>query len=173
MGRKIAKVAVARAVYAIDKPYDYLVPRELELGLPGDAAGLAGHHVYQLIAAGHLFQQVFHCGFQHHNKNSLFLLSLRVIAGRLEKARVEFREIPNYDYLVINDKVSGAVAEIEAIPLKLRPVHKVVIHPVLLPHPGLPGGVGHGEIDVVPLAEQLGSGVSLSTPPTGTKPERS
>ena len=34
-----------------------------------------------------------------------------VIAGRLEKARVEFREIPNY----INDKVSGAVAEIEAV----------------------------------------------------------
>ena len=30
MGRKIAKVAVARAVYAIDKPYDYLVPLELE-----------------------------------------------------------------------------------------------------------------------------------------------
>lgn len=30
MGRKIAKVAVAKAVYAIDKPYDYLVPRELE-----------------------------------------------------------------------------------------------------------------------------------------------
>ena len=38
-----------------------------------------------------------------------------VIAGRLEKAKVEFREIPNYDYLVINDKVSGAVHEIEAI----------------------------------------------------------
>ena len=38
-----------------------------------------------------------------------------VIAGRLEKARVEFREVPNYDYLVINDKVSGAVEEIEAI----------------------------------------------------------
>ena len=38
--------------------------------------------------------------------------SEEVIAGRLEKARVE---IPNYDYLVINDKVSGAVAEIEAI----------------------------------------------------------
>ena len=38
-----------------------------------------------------------------------------VIAGRLEKARVEFQEIPNYDSLVINDKVSGAVAEIEAI----------------------------------------------------------
>ena len=38
-----------------------------------------------------------------------------VIAGRLEKARGEFREIPNYDYLVINDKVSGAVAEIEAV----------------------------------------------------------
>ena len=30
MGRITAKVAVARAVYAIDKPYDYLVPAELE-----------------------------------------------------------------------------------------------------------------------------------------------
>ena len=30
MGRKIAKVAVAKAVYAIDRPYDYLVPTELE-----------------------------------------------------------------------------------------------------------------------------------------------
>lgn len=38
-----------------------------------------------------------------------------IIAGRLEKAKVEFKEIPSYDYLVINDKVSGAVAEIEAI----------------------------------------------------------
>lgn len=38
-----------------------------------------------------------------------------VIAGRLEKARTEFREVPNYDYLVINDKVSSAVGEIEAI----------------------------------------------------------
>lgn len=38
-----------------------------------------------------------------------------VIAGRLEKAREEFREIPSYDYLVINDKVSNAVEEIEAI----------------------------------------------------------
>ena len=38
-----------------------------------------------------------------------------VIAGRLEKAKVEFREIPNYDYLVINDKVADAVGEIEAI----------------------------------------------------------
>ena len=38
-----------------------------------------------------------------------------VIAGRLEKAKVEFREIPSYDYLVINDKVSNAVVEIEAI----------------------------------------------------------
>ena len=38
-----------------------------------------------------------------------------VIAGRLDKARSEFREVPNYDYLVINDKVSGAVREIEAI----------------------------------------------------------
>lgn len=30
MGRKIAKIAVAKAVYAIDKPYDYFVPQELE-----------------------------------------------------------------------------------------------------------------------------------------------
>ncbi len=41
--------------------------------------------------------------------------SEEVIAGRLEKAKIEFREIPNYDYLVINDKVSHAVEEIEAI----------------------------------------------------------
>ena len=38
-----------------------------------------------------------------------------VIAGRRAKARQEFREIPKYDYLVINDKVSNAVHEIEAI----------------------------------------------------------
>lgn len=41
--------------------------------------------------------------------------SEEVIIGRLEKARTEFREIPKYDYLVINDKVSHAVSEIEAI----------------------------------------------------------
>ena len=38
-----------------------------------------------------------------------------VIAGRLAKARQEFREIPKYDSLVINDKVANAVHEIEAI----------------------------------------------------------
>ena len=38
-----------------------------------------------------------------------------VIAGRLAKARQEFREIPKYDYRVINDKVANAVHEIEAI----------------------------------------------------------
>ena len=38
-----------------------------------------------------------------------------VIAGRLEKARMEYKEIPNYDYLVINDKVANAVGEIESI----------------------------------------------------------
>ena len=37
------------------------------------------------------------------------------IEGRLEKARVECREISNYDYLVVNDKVSTAAAEITAI----------------------------------------------------------
>jgi len=41
--------------------------------------------------------------------------SEEVIQGRLEKARVEFKEIPNYDYLVINDKVENAVSEIESI----------------------------------------------------------
>ena len=30
VGRKVAKIAVAKAIYAIDKPYDYLVPQELE-----------------------------------------------------------------------------------------------------------------------------------------------
>lgn len=38
-----------------------------------------------------------------------------VIQGRLKKAREEYREIPNYDYLVVNDKVSEAAAEIIAI----------------------------------------------------------
>ncbi len=38
-----------------------------------------------------------------------------VIAGRLEKAKQEFQEIPNYDYLVVNDQVSNAVNEITAI----------------------------------------------------------
>lgn len=41
--------------------------------------------------------------------------SEEVIAGRLEKAKVELNEIPNYDYLVINDEVSNAVYEIESI----------------------------------------------------------
>ena len=41
--------------------------------------------------------------------------SEEVIAGRLAKARQEFREIPKYDYLVINDKVANDVHEIEAI----------------------------------------------------------
>ena len=41
--------------------------------------------------------------------------SEEVIKGRLEKAKVEFKEIPNYDYLVINDKVANAVHEIESI----------------------------------------------------------
>lgn len=38
-----------------------------------------------------------------------------VIQGRLEKAKGELKEIPNYDYLVVNDEVSGAVREILAI----------------------------------------------------------
>lgn len=38
-----------------------------------------------------------------------------VIEGRLQKAREEFREVHNYDYLVVNDKVSDAAAQISAI----------------------------------------------------------
>lgn len=30
MGKAVAKIAVSKAVYAIDKPYDYLIPQELE-----------------------------------------------------------------------------------------------------------------------------------------------
>lgn len=41
--------------------------------------------------------------------------SEEVISGRLEKARVELKETIHYDYLVINDKVSDAVKEIESI----------------------------------------------------------
>ena len=33
----------------------------------------------------------------------------------VSRTEIEFREIPTYDYLVINDKVSNAVEEIEAI----------------------------------------------------------
>ncbi len=38
-----------------------------------------------------------------------------VIEDRLEKAKVELKEVDKYDYLVINDKVSNAVREIESI----------------------------------------------------------
>ena len=38
-----------------------------------------------------------------------------VINGRLQKAREEYKEIKNYDYLVVNDKVPDAAAEIMAI----------------------------------------------------------
>ncbi len=38
-----------------------------------------------------------------------------VINGRLQKAREEYKEIENYDYLVVNDKVPDAAAEIMAI----------------------------------------------------------
>lgn len=38
-----------------------------------------------------------------------------VIAGRLQKAREEYQQIPNYDYLVVNDKVSTAAEEIVSI----------------------------------------------------------
>ena len=38
-----------------------------------------------------------------------------VILGRLEKAKEEFAEIPNYDYLVVNDQVENAANEIVSI----------------------------------------------------------
>lgn len=38
-----------------------------------------------------------------------------VINGRLKQAREEYKQIRNYDYLVVNEKVPEAVAEIEAI----------------------------------------------------------
>lgn len=37
------------------------------------------------------------------------------IQKRLEQARTEYREIPNYDYLVVNDRVETAVEEIISI----------------------------------------------------------
>lgn len=41
--------------------------------------------------------------------------SEEVIAGRLEKAKMELKEIPKYDYLVINDQVSQAADEFVSI----------------------------------------------------------
>lgn len=38
-----------------------------------------------------------------------------VIASRLQTARAEYQEIPNYDYLVVNDSVTAAAEEIMAI----------------------------------------------------------
>ena len=41
--------------------------------------------------------------------------SEEVIAGRLQKAREEYRQIPSYDYLVVNDSVSESAGEIISI----------------------------------------------------------
>ncbi len=41
--------------------------------------------------------------------------SEETIAGRLQKAREEYKEIPRYDYLVVNDRVDNAAAEITSI----------------------------------------------------------
>lgn len=41
--------------------------------------------------------------------------SEETIAGRLKKAREEYKEIPKYDYLVVNDKVADAAQEIFSI----------------------------------------------------------
>ena len=55
MPKKIAKVAVARAVYAIDKPYDYMVPQELEERLR------PGMRVLVPFAAGNRGQTGWYC----------------------------------------------------------------------------------------------------------------
>ena len=41
--------------------------------------------------------------------------SEEVIRGRLKRAHEEMKEIPNYDYLVVNDSVENAANEIIAI----------------------------------------------------------
>ena len=41
--------------------------------------------------------------------------SEETIAGRLRKAREEYRQIPSYDYLVVNGKVPAAAEELSAI----------------------------------------------------------
>ena len=41
--------------------------------------------------------------------------SEEVITGRLQKAREEYRQIPSYDYLVVNDSVSEAAGEIISV----------------------------------------------------------
>lgn len=38
-----------------------------------------------------------------------------IITGRLQKAREEYKEIPRYDYLVVNDKISTAAQEVISI----------------------------------------------------------
>ena len=70
MSRKIAKVAVAKAVYTIDKPYDYLIPEELEERLqPGMrvlvpfAAGNRGSDgmvlsIYEAASAGEALKSI-------------------------------------------------------------------------------------------------------------------
>ena len=45
----------------------------LLVGIGGDLTGPVGHHVHQLIAAGHLLEQIFHCGIEHHTKVTLLL----------------------------------------------------------------------------------------------------
>ena len=41
--------------------------------------------------------------------------SEEVIEGRLQKAREECKQIPNYDFLVVNDTVSAAATQIISI----------------------------------------------------------
>lgn len=41
--------------------------------------------------------------------------SEEVISGRLQQAREEFKQIANYDYLIVNDRVEDAVHEITSI----------------------------------------------------------
>ena len=52
---------------------------------------------------------------ENERLRNLLELQPKVIQGRLQKAREECKQIPNYDYLVVNDKVSEAAGEIIAI----------------------------------------------------------
>ena len=57
-----------------------------------------------------------------HNRNTD---NEDVIAGRLEKAKIEFREIPTYDYLVINDVLEKCVEQVHGI---IEGEHRKIAH---------------------------------------------
>ena len=98
-GITVAKIALSAATYAIDKPYDYTVPDEvLESLRPG-----------MRVIVPPSFEELSRRLHRRATDQE------EVIQGRLRKAREEYQQICNYDYLVVNDKVSAAAEEIIAI----------------------------------------------------------